>query len=510
MRIKDRLKESWYNTKDKLRYAKDLVRPKNLAVLTALTWASLFSNETTAQSGQAHINGRVTSGQTSQGISNAEVLYNQITPETDTIITTTNNNGEYNFNITDVEKEENTETIGEIKYYWNNIITPSDGTVTVTNIQGRKLFDQEIKKGPNTINLDQYADGVYFTNTNIDGIITTNKIIKIDGKYPLIGATNKPIIKETKKNNLDKILQEYTFTLEFRDLTETHHPYIILDYEPLTLPATYTFNTPLLPKGDLPIPFTNPRNGEQITTNRQALFFYLGVDYLLYAAYKGTVKKLLTHLDIQDLPPQYTEQQIRDATLEILTETGLPLDSIWQETTDYINPILVPESTIGYIFSDSASMGGTDLIIHDIISNQTGKKSYQFQFNTDTIEPQHIKKFIKYAWYVGLTFGAMPVPGYWSSNPRDTTINELTESERSLFRTLFSAPSMAETGIPWWVSAENIPENNYDRPEHKATKEQLEQFLSEQQKPYALYFKKVGETYEMTKKILEEKDLRFK
>lgn len=471
-----------------------------MKVLFTLILISL-SSFTIAQTGQAHIHGKVTSGLTSLGLSNVEVRYKQLTPEIDSVITYTNSYGEYDFFITDVADEQETQSLGTIKYYRNTIETPYEGTVTVSNILGEELFTQQLNKGTNELNLDRFADGIYFTNTRIRGVNLINKILKLNGLFYGVGEISQSISKQLKQ--LKKIT-EYTYTLGFKDQTETHHPYIILDYEPLLLQADYKYSTPLLPTGNIEIPFTNPRNGELVITNRDLIFYMQGVDYLLYTAYLSTVKPILTHLNIQELPPQYIEQEIRDATLEILTETGLPLDSIYQETQDYINPSFVNESTMGYKFLDDGAMYGYDLIIVDIISVSTGKKSYQLEFNKDRIEPEYIKKFIKHAWFGALVGGRMPIAGYFSSEPTDTTIQNLTETERIQFRTLFSAPAKPETGMPWWVSAENIPENNDDKPQRKATKQELERFLREQMKSYALYFKRVGDTYEMTKKFLDE------
>ncbi len=109
---KSKIKNTW-------NYIKDFFRPKNLILTTTLIGAAIFPKEAYAQSGQAHLHGKITGGTTTIGIENVEVKYKQLTPNIDSIITNTNNNGEYEFSITDVQDEQETEIQDLINFYTN-------------------------------------------------------------------------------------------------------------------------------------------------------------------------------------------------------------------------------------------------------------------------------------------------------------------------------------------------------------------------------------------------------
>lgn len=430
--------------------------------------------------GEYNLHGKVRSGQTAQGLPGVEVKYKQLTPTVDSIITYTNEYGEYNFSITDVKETGTAQSSAVIKYYNNNIDLPKDGLLTVWNILGQKIFNQKLNKGVNNIKLDRYATGIYITDIDIDGIHTQNKILKLNGTQSYFGTGYGYLT--AKPNRLNKI-SDITYVLEFRDTTGQYYLYLVLDTKTLT--ENQIYNTPLLPKGLLAVPFTDPDNGHYIDDNRKLLLDLVGAFWLPAVAYKTTIKPLKTHLDLEDLPVQYNINDVREATLEMIAETLLPIDSIYEETSEYLDPDWITESSVGYQYLDNGSMQGYDLIITNIIGNQTLKKSYIFKFNRETIEPEYLKQFIKLAWFGGITGGRVQVPGYSTYDPRDTDTT-MNEAEQVVFRTDFQWSDK-----PTWLSIYNFPEDNgpFNRLNIKT------EFMNEKTQSFEIGFKREGDSY---------------
>lgn len=447
--------------------------------------------------GQYNVHGKVTDGLTTQGLGGISVKYIQVTPETDTIETFTDAEGNYSFTITDVE---NQQSELESKVTFGNggskpVVTISSLTedkadITVFDILGQRIYKQNnyLVPGINsiTINIPKVAASVYFAT-----IETSQKLLinKLQLPFNNWGNCATEIFKSRTNIQLKKT-EEITFVIEFRDLTEQHYPYLVRNWRAISLVNGYEYNTPLLPKKNLAIPFINPRNNAQVRTTRELLFFERGVDYLLYSAYQPRVRPLLTYLDIQDLPSQYSEQDVRNATLVMLTATNLPLDTLlWKETENYIRPQEAESSTIGYKFEDSSIIGQYDMIINYIISNERQITSLVFEYNKDLIEPNQIGNFIKYSWWYGIAGSGIPKQGYFSYDPRDS-IDTMTLDENIIYSNMIQYEDR-----PTWISDENIPENNLDSSTNYFRNEQDFFYSQENIKTISIGFRKDGSVH---------------
>lgn len=444
--------------------------------------------------GNYNIHGKVTSGLTTQGINGIEVKYIQTNP-TSTTSTQTNSAGEYFFNITDVENEYTTiengiETMTNTGYAALNIQSENndEAKIIIYNTNGEKVkeYTQKLNIGENQIKIptNELAQAVYLTTITTNNNITAKKLVKT-GEEINWGKT-----ATTKKTSTLKKTTETTYTIEFRDPTETHYPYLIKEWDPQTLTPEQEYNTPLLNKKNLDKQFINPGNGEQVNTTRDLLFYVQGIDVLIYAAYQPRARPLLVHENIEGLPTKYNAQNVKDATLEMLTATNLPVDStLWKETETYIPD--ANSSTIGYKFLDSTEMGQNELRLTYIIDNQKQIASLIFEFNKDLIEPEQIGNFVKYAWWWGIVGSNIQAEGYFSYNPRDTLDSIIPGSdENRIYSNLIQY-----TDRPTMISAENIPENNLAKPTNTLSKKQLEQLATEQNKSYSIAFKHDGSIY---------------
>lgn len=145
-----------------------------LVGLTSLTKAQVQNPQ------DAHLHGKVTSGLTTQGLPNVEVKYISTNPQT----ILANSNGEYLFNITGVDDEQNTQTQEQIKFYTSKLdVTIKDAKeFRLYNSLGELVETQEIKSNNIIIpQLNNLASGVYFTDIITEnGILYRNKIAVVE------------------------------------------------------------------------------------------------------------------------------------------------------------------------------------------------------------------------------------------------------------------------------------------------------------------------------------------
>lgn len=416
---------------------------------TLLLFTFLFINTLIAQNllqkttGEYNIHGTIrgTNAQGLEGIEVKRILYNNNWPlEANTSTTYTNSLGEFNTIYTGIDEIVTIENLGQLTYYWNKIESPKNGSVTVSNILGQELFTQEISAGNNIINLDNYANGIYFTTTTIDEVKITNKLVKVDETYPLTGKVHKEILKETKQT-LEKTTDEAynSYGFHIKDPTGQHYTHQFQPWNGWILDSTdISHSVPLLEKKNLDIPFTNPRNGEIVNTTKDALFYLRGIDILVNASQLPIEKPWRAYLNIESIPLTYSEQEIRNATLEMISSVGLPVDTTFYKEVQTRTPIGDDGSSyINYKFlpTSDPEMGDYDLIINYIVNASKHTASLEFYFNIDRIEPEHIGDFVKHAWWQGVvaaTENSPTAPGYFSYDPRDS-VRSMTQDENKLF-----------------------------------------------------------------------------
>ena len=465
--------------------------------LVLLLTTSIYSQD---YLGIYNVHGKVTDGLTTQGLSGVSVKYIQMLPDSTSIETFTDANGNYSFAITsvDVLKPEIEGKVNYISGGSNSVITlhsqiEDEAELTVVDILGQEVYRQrnELSPGINniTINIPKVASSVYFTRLETSQKVLINKLQLPFNNW---GSNATEIIKNNSNDRRLNKTQETTFRLEFKDQTEQRYPYIIKEWDPETLTQDKEYNTPLLPKKALEIPFINPRNNEQVNNTRELLFFVRGVDYLLYSAYKPIARPITGYLDIQNMPSNYSEQNIRSATLEMLTSTNMTIDtSVWKETSTQPPSFYDEKSTIGYRFlpTSDPEMGDYDMIITYIISATKSITSLRFYFNTDRIEPEQIGNFIKQAWYVGVVGPNEKIPGYFTYDPRDSITN-MTPDENIIYSNMFQYEDR-----PTWISAANIPENNFDTSLSNFANCEKSFFSTPDIESYSIGFKSDGSVY---------------
>lgn len=517
--MKSKLKKTW-------NYVKELFKPKNIALTTMLTTAALLPKETKAQEALDYIiRGQIKSGTTGQGIQGIEVkriLYNNNWPlEADTSTKYTDEQGYFNTTFTGIEEIITIDNIGQIKY--NIINTPtielnlekiSKVQIKIHDLLGQEiktLLDEETNKKTVNTNIDNLASGLYIIQTIIDGKPYTNKILKTEKKYNY-GTNKQEITKETKKT-LEKITLDPYLYYGF-NITDPNGQYYTQQFQPWNgyhLNSTnIEHNTPLLEKKDLDYPFISPRNGSLINTTKDLLFYQHGIpDILQHEAYFVRVKPILVHLDLEDLPSYYTEQQIRDATNYMVTITGQQPDRIWQEVPNRISPYDTLNSTIDYQFKPASEMQGYDMIIGYIRENNK-TESHDFLFNKDTIEPEYIKKAIQLAWQFSEQGAANRIPNnnYHSQGLRNN-IEELNPDEIRTYNYTMQIEHRT------WIGIETIidgPGNNTTitkTPIHDEQPQSYQIGIKFKDNETIIQKKAIDiELYKQMTKQLEEKDLR--
>jgi hypothetical protein len=179
-------------------------------IMLILMFSAAYAQTEQLYNALPRVEGRFVEKGTNQGLAGLTVeLYcnNNKTPD----ITTTNSNGEINKEVTDVETETTTETIGTI-----TATTPNGKITGINNIDNAIIYNPiaqkaenittEIQKG-NTlaqiIKENNLANGIYFIKAKEGTKIYDLKIIYIDGQ--ILGAntipiTQKKIIKKFPKN----------------------------------------------------------------------------------------------------------------------------------------------------------------------------------------------------------------------------------------------------------------------------------------------------------------------
>jgi len=468
MTLSTKVKSLWNNTIKPV-----VTNPWSYATLAAFSlggFAKAQSTEIKQESklekttGEYNIHGTIrgTNAQGLQGIEVKRILFDTDWPARgDTSTTYTNSLGEFNTTFTGIDEITTIENLGQLTYYWNKIESPKTGNVTVYNSLGQELFTQELSKGTNIINLDNYANGVYFTTTTIDEVKTTNKLVKVDGEYPGTGKTHKEILKETKQT-LEKTTDEayLYYGFQINDPNGQHYTHQFQMWNGWYLDATdISHSVPLLEKKNLDITFTNTRTGQPVENTKDFLFYVLGIDVLGHASQLPIEKPWRVYLDRANIPLTYSEQEVTNSTLEMITSVGLPVDTTFYKEVQTRTPIGDNgTSYINYRFlpTSDPEMGDYDLVISYIVNAQKSTASLEFKFNTDRIEPEHIGDFVKHAWWGGVVMStniSPTAPGYFSYDPRDS-IRNMTRDENEIF-TFLSLIEKRE-----WIGPETITDES--------------------------------------------------
>ena len=282
-----------------------------------------------------YIHGKITSGTTAIGLGGIEVkiyLFDDTWPAiADSIILATNTEGYFGTHFTGLKSEVDIENLGEVSYYQNKILSPMEGRLSLYDILGNQVFSQIINRGTNKLDLTKYANGIYLTKLEFQNETVTNKILKLSSSQYMPGAVLKEI--RTEKKNLQKRNSYIGYFIDLMDPSGQYYNQPAQPWNGWDITSTdIEWNTSLLEKKDLDIPFTNPRNGEQVLTMKDFLFFIGGIDFLQYWAFFYDPRPFEIFFGRDSIPAGWNEQDIIDGTLEMLAATQSPVDTgLWRE-----------------------------------------------------------------------------------------------------------------------------------------------------------------------------------
>ena len=478
MTLSTKVKSLWNNTIKPV-----VTNPWSYATLAAFSlggFAKAQSTEIKQESklekttGEYNIHGTIrgTNAQGLEGIEVKRIMYNDNWPlEADTSTTYTNSLGEFNTTYTGIEDIVQIENIGEIKYQIINTPTIqlnlnklSKVEMKIYTILGQEiktLLDEETNNKTINTDINNLASGVYILQTIIDGKPYTNKILKTENKYNY-GKNKQEVTKETRNKSLEKTTDEtyLYYGFQINDPNGQHYTHQFQMWNGWYLDATdISHSVPLLEKKNLDITFTNTRTGQPVENTKDFLFYVLGIDVLGHASQLPIEKPWRVYLDRANIPLTYSEQEVTNSTLEMITSVGLPVDTTFYKEVQTRTPIGDNgTSYINYRFlpTSDPEMGDYDLVISYIVNAQKSTASLEFKFNTDRIEPEHIGDFVKHAWWGGVVMStniSPTAPGYFSYDPRDS-IRNMTRDENEIF-TFLSLIEKRE-----WIGPETITDES--------------------------------------------------
>lgn len=269
---------------------------------------------------------------------------------------TTNEQGYYSTQITDIEDDLNTNSQAVLQYKGNKIITGdiSEKTLIIYNVLGEQV--RFLRTYNSEINLDfnGLVSGRYLSILKIKDNLYSNLYSVIDGE--IIGQKKlKETISTIKLNDIYKTSENLILTRDFEDTTGSY-----LSYNRGVIDESYydntTFNLTLPPVISLQYPFTDSEVSYPIN-NLMDLWKYMSrvQDQTDNRVYAKTLWPIKIFIDSANAPADWLPY-IKNAVSIVRDSLGIEPDSILQLNEQYTEP----DYNLGYSAMDVIYMDSTE------------------------------------------------------------------------------------------------------------------------------------------------------
>lgn len=403
--------------------------------------------------------GKITDGETYQGLYNIKVKYYLISNGVivDSIITYTNHDGEYITNQIplSVEKTEGETNISEIRYYGNKIFTDDNYTKTlkIYDITGQQVKTITTDNKEIEINLQGIASGTYLSVLETENKIYTNLLVNNNGT--IIGYKKRSEI--TKHKNILGKTKSYTinqFIIELRDPTSAHYHQLKLNNEeiwgPRNIPEgidTIQYDVPLLTRLNI-TPFNNPDYPHIAWTlptinNTKELFLWSqGADLIPGIVFFPIKHPIRIYLNKDyNFPTGYDTTQINEAFNYITTQVSKP--EHWKQEWEPINNGLFENMGVNIVFiNDTTNPYEFGLAVYrkESQTNLDSLTGFDMRINLARITPPILRKRVQYAMQMinagrgpPYTRFKIPYTNAHSNNIYDPNVIEFNREEKIIF-----------------------------------------------------------------------------